>query len=203
MEIVIIYASSDLVLYKEVKCEAIFLPHQRYITLVDHNIQYPISNIQYPSMGLSGKLVSQIDIKCDGDVFHEIFRERPHHISGMTPHNIQNCDLHEGQWGTVGSVIYWNYTHDGKEKVAKEIIEAIDEEKKSVTFKVIEGDLMELYKTFKLTVHVDTNGDDNLVTWTLEYEKLSEDVPDPHTLMEFCLNVTKDIEKHHVPHLHN
>ncbi|KAL0288448.1 UNVERIFIED_CONTAM: Kirola [Sesamum calycinum] len=55
--------------------------------------------------------------------------------------------------GTVGSVIYWNYTHDGKERVAKEIIEAIDEEKKSVTFKVIEGDLMELYKTIKLTVH--------------------------------------------------
>ncbi|EYU33126.1 hypothetical protein MIMGU_mgv1a0195071mg, partial [Erythranthe guttata] len=66
---------------------------------------------------------------------------------------IQNCDLHDGQW-------------DGKERVAKEIIEAIDEEKKSVTYKVIEGDLMELYKTFKLTVHVDTSGDDNLVTWT-------------------------------------
>ncbi|KAK2975711.1 hypothetical protein RJ640_010770 [Escallonia rubra] len=52
--------------------------------------------------------------------------------------------------------------HDGKEKVAKEIIEAIDEEKKSVTFKVIGGDLMELYKTFILTVHVDTKGEDNL-----------------------------------------
>ncbi|KAL0424629.1 UNVERIFIED_CONTAM: Kirola [Sesamum radiatum] len=151
-------------------------------------------------MALSGKLVSQIDIKCDGDVFHEIFRERPHHISGMSPDKIQNCDLHDGQWGTVGSVIYWNYTHDGKERVAKEIIEAIDEEKKSVTFKVIEGDLMELYKTIKLTVHVDTTGDDNLVTWTIEYEKLNEDVPDPNTLMEFCLHVTKDIERHHVPH---
>ncbi|XP_022855466.1 MLP-like protein 28 [Olea europaea var. sylvestris] len=58
-----------------------------------------------------GKLVSQIAIKSDGDVFHEIFRERPHHISGMSPANIQKCDLHDGQWGTVGSVIYWNYTH--------------------------------------------------------------------------------------------
>lgn len=82
--------------------------------------------------------------------------------------------------------------------MAKEIIEAIDEEKKSVTFKVVDGDLMELYKTFKLTVHVDTNGEDNLVTWTLEYEKLNRDVPDPHTLMDFCLKVTKDIEAHHL-----
>ncbi|GER37345.1 polyketide cyclase/dehydrase and lipid transportsuperfamily protein [Striga asiatica] len=150
-------------------------------------------------MGLKGKLISQIDIKSDGDVFHEIFRERPHHISDMSPAHIQKCDLHEGDWGKVGSVIFWNYTHDGKERVAKEIIEAIDEEKKSVTFKVIEGDLMELYKTMKIIVHVDTSGDDNLVTWTFEYEKKSEDVPDPHTLMEFALKVTKDIEAHHLP----
>ncbi|KAL2546173.1 MLP-like protein [Forsythia ovata] len=149
-------------------------------------------------MGLTGKLVSTVDIKSDGDVFHEIFRERPHHISGMSPANIQKCDLHDGQWGTVGSVIYWNYTHDGKDRVAKEIIEAVDEEKKSVTFKVIEGDLMELYNTFKLIVHVDTTGDDNLVTWTLEYEKKNENIPDPNTLMNFCLAVTKDIETHHL-----
>ncbi|KAL7090811.1 hypothetical protein ACP275_12G065700 [Erythranthe tilingii] len=148
-------------------------------------------------MGLNGKLVSQIDIKSEGDVFHEIFSEKQHHVSSMSPSQIQNCDLHDGQWGTVGSVIYLNYTHDGKERVAKEIIEAIDEEKKSVTYKVIEGDLMELYKTFKLTVHVDTTGEDNVVTWTFEYEKLNEDIPDPHTLMDFCLKMTKDIDSHH------
>ncbi|MGD7433561.1 MLP family protein, partial [Ralstonia pseudosolanacearum] len=96
----------------------------------------------------------------------------------------------------VGSIICWNYFHDGKERVAKEVLEAIDEKKKSVTFKVIQGDLMEQFKVMKLIVHVDTNGEDNLVTWTLEYEKLNEAVPDPHTLMEFCLHVTKDIETH-------
>jgi hypothetical protein len=87
---------------------------------------------------------------------------------------------------------------DGKERVAKEIVEAIDEANKLVKFKVIEGDLMELYKTFYLTVHVETKGENNLVTWTLEYEKLKESVPDPHTLMEFCRHVTKDIETHHL-----
>ncbi|KAL7132308.1 hypothetical protein ABFS83_12G064600 [Erythranthe nasuta] len=148
-------------------------------------------------MGLSGKLVSKVDIKSEGDVFHEIFRERPHHISDMSPDHIQSCDLHDGQWGTVGSTVYFNYTHDGKERVAKEIIEAIDEENKSVTYKVIEGDLMELYKTFKLTAHVDTTGEDNVVTWTFEYEKMSDDIPDPHTLMDFCLAMTKNIDSHH------
>ncbi|CAI9096012.1 OLC1v1032072C1 [Oldenlandia corymbosa var. corymbosa] len=144
------------------------------------------------------KMVSSIEIKSDGDVFHEIFRDRPHHISNMSPTYIQGVDLHDGDWGKVGSIIFWNYTHDGKEKVAKEIIEAIDEAKKSVRFRVIEGDLMELYKSFVLTVHVDTVGENNLVTWTLEYEKQNESVPDPESLMEFCLQVTKDIETHHL-----
>ncbi|KAG5532160.1 hypothetical protein RHGRI_026695 [Rhododendron griersonianum] len=182
-------------------------------------------------MGLTGKMVRDVEIKSDGDVFHEIFRYRPHHISTMSPGNIQNVDLHEGDWGTVGSVIFWNYTHgmkitslyvtlpyanlplrpldianvkineqweDGKEKTAKEVIEAIDEEKKLVTFKVVEGDLLQLYKTFIITVHVDTKGENNLVTWTLEYEKLNGDVEDPITFMDLCIVVTKDIETHHL-----
>jgi len=144
------------------------------------------------------KLVNSIEIKSDGDVFHEIFRERPHHISDMAPDHIQGCDLHDGEWGKEGSVIFWNFTHDGKEKVAKEIIEKIDEEKKSVRFKVIDGDLMEDYKTLVLTVHVDTVGETNLVTWTFEYEKKHEAIPDPSTLMDFCLAVTKNIETHHL-----
>ncbi|KAL2545962.1 MLP-like protein [Forsythia ovata] len=87
---------------------------------------------------------------------------------------------------------------NGKERVSKEIIEAIDKEKKSVTFKVIEGDLMELYKSFKFIVNVDANGNDNLVTWTFEYEKKNENVPDPNTLMDSCLVITKHIENHHL-----
>ncbi|KAF5945588.1 hypothetical protein HYC85_015816 [Camellia sinensis] len=87
---------------------------------------------------------------------------------------------------------------DGKKKVIKDVIEAIDEENKSVTFKVIGGDVTELYRTFKITVHVDTKGENNLVTWTFEYEKKSEDVEDPNTLMDFAINVSKDIESHHL-----
>ena len=149
-------------------------------------------------MALVGKMVRQVDLKSDGDVFHELFRDRPHHISDMSPTHIQGVDLHEGEWGTVGSVIFWKYTHDGKEKVAKEVIEAIDEEKKSVTFKVIDGDLLQLYKSFVATVHVDTVGDNNLVTWTFNYEKLNENIEDPISLMDFCIELTKHIETHHL-----
>ncbi|GLT99812.1 hypothetical protein SLE2022_172260 [Rubroshorea leprosula] len=32
--------------------------------------------------------------------------------------------------------------------------------------------------------------------WTLEYEKLNEDVAHPETLMEFCAQVSKEIDCH-------
>ncbi|KAK1380598.1 MLP-like protein 34-like [Heracleum sosnowskyi] len=111
-----------------------------------------------------------------------------------------NCDLHVGECGSEGRIISRNYVYDGKDKFAKEVIENLDEEKKSITFRVIEGDLLEMYKNFKAICHVDKEGEDNSVTWTFEYEKLHENVDDPHTLMDFIVGVTKDIKSHH--HLH-
>ena len=40
-------------------------------------------------------------------------------------------------------------TKDGKDQVVKEVVESIDEENKAITFKVIEGDLLKEYKSFK------------------------------------------------------
>ncbi|KAH0781794.1 hypothetical protein KY290_001392 [Solanum tuberosum] len=87
---------------------------------------------------------------------------------------------------------------NGKEKVVKEIVEEIDEEKKLIKKKIIEGDLLEDYKSFCITAHVDTKDENNLVTWILEYEKKNANVSDPHTFMKLCLNMTKDIETYHI-----
>ncbi|CAI9785475.1 unnamed protein product [Fraxinus pennsylvanica] len=149
-------------------------------------------------MGLKGTLTAQIEIKAGGDVFHELFRYIPHQIPNMCPTTIHRCDLHQGEWGIVGSVILWNFTHEAKPKVAKEVIKAMDEEKRSVTFKIIEGDPMELYKAFKASFHVETNGDVDLVTWTFEYEKLNDDIEDPLSLLGVFIKLTKDIESHHL-----
>lgn len=87
---------------------------------------------------------------------------------------------------------------DGKEKTAKQVIQVINEEQKLIEFKMLEGDLMELYKTFVITTHVETKGDIDLVTWTLEYEMLNEDVEHPLSLLSYFIDLTKDIETHHV-----
>ncbi|KAL3533846.1 hypothetical protein ACH5RR_007367 [Cinchona calisaya] len=145
-------------------------------------------------MGETGRLIGQVELKFDGNVFYEMFRYRTDDISDMSPDKMREIALHDGKWGTVGSHVVWRFTLDGKEKVSKEVIEAIDEENKTITYKAVEGDLLELYKIFKFIIHVDTKGGNNMVRVTLEYEKLSKDIPDPNSLMDFCLNVVKDVE---------
>lgn len=83
--------------------------------------------------------------------------------------------------------------------VEKHRVEAIDEEEKQVTYKVVEGDLLKDFKIFVVNVHVDTSGVDNIVTWSFDYEKVDETVKDPTTYLDFVLRLTKDIETHHLP----
>ncbi|KAL3644706.1 hypothetical protein CASFOL_009886 [Castilleja foliolosa] len=150
-------------------------------------------------MGLTGKLVSQISIKSDGNALHELYRYNTHKISAICPEKVEKVELLHGQWGSVGSVINWHFIHDGKKMFAKKIVEAIDEKKKSITFNVIEGDFMVAYKSFKITIHVETKGNQvSLVTCTIQYEKKNVVVPDPHSILNLVINVTKDIERHHL-----
>ncbi|XP_068331769.1 MLP-like protein 31 [Pyrus communis] len=152
-----------------------------------------------------GKVEADIEIKASTAKLHEMFTHepqrqstshKPHHISNASNRNIQRCDLHEGDWGTVGSVVYWNYFHDGKAKFAEELVEAIDAENNLITFKVIEGDLLEHYKSFKVTIQATPKGEGCNVHWTMEYEKHHDDFEDPHTLLQFAFEVSKDIDAH-------
>ncbi|KAK4415467.1 MLP-like protein 43 [Sesamum alatum] len=149
-------------------------------------------------MGLRGKMVAAIEFKAGGDVFHELFTNKPHHVSTMSPDKIQGCELHEGdEFGKVGSVVRWTYTEGGKKKTAKQVIEAIDDEKKITVRRMLEGDLMEEYKEFVISLHVETKGDIDLVTYTLEYEMPNEDVGHPISFLSFLIDLTKDLEAHH------
>ncbi|CAF2139359.1 unnamed protein product [Brassica rapa] len=141
---------------------------------------------------LVGKLETDVEIKAPAGKFHHMFAGRPHHVSKATPGNIQNCELHEGDWGKVGSVVIWNYVHGkptlyifyfyntynkfhGEAKVAKERVEAVEPEKNLITFRVVEGDLMKEYKSFVITIQVTLSMEGLVVlcTGTLSTRKLA------------------------------
>ncbi|KAJ0037676.1 hypothetical protein Pint_22314 [Pistacia integerrima] len=131
-------------------------------------------------MSLVGKSEIDIEIKAPAAEFHEVISGRPHHISNVSPAHIQSCEIHE----------------DGVPETAKEIIEAIDNEKNSTTFKVIEGHLLEKYKNFHIVVQATPKGEGSLVHWTFTYEKLHENIPQPQGIVQLALGMTKDIDAH-------
>ncbi|KAF4364573.1 hypothetical protein CsatB_019792 [Cannabis sativa] len=150
------------------------------------------------SADLCGKLEIDVESNTSPPKFYELLKHRPHHFPGASKDLIQSCDLHEGEWGKEGSVLYWNYFHEGKPKVAKEVVEDIDDDKKAITYRVIEGDLMEHYKSFKFVIQVipKTDGEGSIVHWTIHYEKLHHEIIDPHTMIEFVHELTKYLDTH-------
>ncbi|XP_074262937.1 MLP-like protein 31 [Silene latifolia] len=149
-------------------------------------------------MGVSGKLEVEVDIKSSGDVFHELFKYNPNHMSNIVPDQIHACDLHEGEFGKPGSIIQWHYTLDGKTGLAKEVIEDIDEEKRIIKFRVIEGEFLTEYKNMWVTVHVIPKGDIDAVLWEVEFERFDDFGPYPTNLMDFFITLTRDVEAHHL-----
>ncbi|KAK9907172.1 hypothetical protein M0R45_002179 [Rubus argutus] len=145
-----------------------------------------------------GKLEADIEIKAPADRFLEMATQRMYRLSNISPDKIASCELFEGDWGKEGSVISWNYLIDGNASVGKELFEAIDFEKNSVTWKVIEGDILQYYKSFKSSFQATpkAKGDEEgtCVHWTLEYEKLHDKVPDPHAKLQLIVGIVKDID---------
>ncbi|EOA35840.1 hypothetical protein CARUB_v10021082mg [Capsella rubella] len=147
---------------------------------------------------LVGKLETEVEIKASAGKFHHMFAERPHHVSKATPDKIHGCELHEGDWGKVGSIVVWNYVIDGKASVVKDRIEAVEPEKNLIRFRVIEGDLMKEYNNFVITIQVTPKhgGSGSVVHWHFEYEKINEEVAHPENLLQFAVGMSKEIDEH-------
>ncbi|XP_057545653.1 MLP-like protein 43 [Amaranthus tricolor] len=150
-------------------------------------------------MSLKRKLEGEIEIReAAGHVFHDMYKHTPHHLSHASPDFVQSCDLHEGQLGKPGSVVLWKYKLGGKPHTMKCVFEEIDEEKKLVKQRGIEGGVMEDYKSIVGTCHVIPKDKEvSIVKWTLEYEKKHAGIPEPTALLDACLLAAKHVDDHH------
>ena len=53
-----------------------------------------------------GKVEADVHIKASVEQFHDIFCGKEHHIPNICFEKVQSIDIHEGQWGTEGSIIF-------------------------------------------------------------------------------------------------
>lgn len=86
---------------------------------------------------------------------------------------------------------------DGKVTTCKENIEVLDEEKKSMTFNLFEGDVEQHYKIFKINLQVIDKDDGGAIAkWSIEYEKVNENVEPPYGYLGYLTKLSKDTDDH-------
>ena len=94
-------------------------------------------------------------------------------------------------------LITFNLTTDGKVYTCHESFEEIDEKNKKIVHKIFGEEIDEQYKDFKLIIEViDKPDGTTAVKWTVEYEKINEDVEPPNSWMEYLSKCTRDIDAH-------
>lgn len=65
-------------------------------------------------MGLKGKLIASLEVKCGGHSIFDIYHTNTHHVSNISPSIINKFEIHEGDIVKIGSVVSWNYNEGNK-----------------------------------------------------------------------------------------
>lgn len=95
---------------------------------------------------------------------------------------------------------YWSWlisceTADGKSVTCQEIIESIDEQNKTMVFKLFGEDIDKQFKVFNLIFQaIDKKDGSAAIKWSVEYERVTEDVHPPFGYIEFCNQSVKDVD---------
>lgn len=84
----------------------------------------------------------------------------------------------------------------GKTMTMKVQTEEINDGEKSITFRALEGEIMQVYPSFgaKLTVT------DGSVQWCIEFEKTNDSAPNPDNYAKLAVEVTKGLDLYLLNH---
>ncbi|MCL7039768.1 hypothetical protein MKW94_000217 [Papaver nudicaule] len=148
------------------------------------------------------KLESVYEIKCCADKFYQMCTRDAHQIPKYAPKTIKSVQvIGEGEV-RVGTGFVWQFVPVGGSTILtiKDTITAVDNKNRSITFTVMEGELMTVFKSFRVNLDVTpkdgaTDGT-SLAKWSVEYEKAHEDVPDPVGVIKSCEEITTGLNLH-------
>ncbi|KAG9142300.1 hypothetical protein Leryth_007723 [Lithospermum erythrorhizon] len=142
------------------------------------------------------KLEIQAKIKSSPRKIFYIYKNKGSLMPKIVPNKVQMVKVIEGDGTCVGSIRLWTYNMEVFLVVAKDRIEAVDEENQRITFEVIGGEVTNYFKSFKATLQTKFEHPGNFIKWTLEYEKVDENVPTPHNHLEFLVELAKDVDSY-------
>ncbi|KAB1211295.1 MLP-like protein 31 [Morella rubra] len=140
-------------------------------------------------MAQLGKLQFKVDIKSPADKFFGFFKNNMTRLVQIFPENYKSVEILGGgveiEEGSVVSFKYvleqQEYSDDCKNKGWR-----FRQRISSITFTVIEGDMLKLYKSVKANIQVTGSGSAN---WVIEYEKANDSAPDPEIYKDLAAKV--------------
>ncbi|XP_027356248.1 kirola-like [Abrus precatorius] len=124
-------------------------------------------------MSLAGKLSAEIGIHTPAATLFNFYTTQLHHIQNISD-TVHATKLHQGdEWHSNDSIKHWTYTVEGKVVTCHEIMESIDEQNKTITFKLFGEDIDQHFKVFKLIFQTMNKNDGSAtIKWTIEFEKI-------------------------------
>ncbi|KAH6762914.1 hypothetical protein C2S52_020347 [Perilla frutescens var. hirtella] len=161
--------------YKEARPEAPLHDYQQVYTKL--------------TMAQLHKLELETRISSSPAKFFEVYHNKSYLMPRICPDKLQSIEVLQGDGKSVGSIRLWTYVM-GVPVIAKDKIVGVDEAKKSIAFEIIDGEVTKYFKRFKATLE----GGVDRVKWSVEYEKASEEVPHPHSHLQFLAAMAIEID---------
>ncbi|XP_027099500.2 MLP-like protein 423 [Coffea eugenioides] len=144
---------------------------------------------------MAAKLDVEVEVKSSADKFWDAIMDSVALFPKACPNQYKSIEVLEGDGKSVGSVRLVKYAEGSPEiTFSKEKIEFVDEGNKTVRYSVIEGDLLKFYKLFKATLVVSPKGDGSLVKWICEFEKTSDEIPNPDIIKDFAAKNFQELD---------
>ncbi|TKY58605.1 defense response [Spatholobus suberectus] len=144
-------------------------------------------------MATSGKLEAEIEVKSSADKFWGAIKDSAE-IFPKVSNDYKSIEILEGDGKAAGSVRQVTLGEGSLVKIVKEKIDFVYDENRTLVYRVIDGDLLNYFKHLKGQLSVTPKGDGSLVKWSYEYEKVSQDIPDPDIVKEFVLKTLQKVD---------
>ncbi|WVZ86005.1 hypothetical protein U9M48_032854 [Paspalum notatum var. saurae] len=142
---------------------------------------------------MASKTELVVEVKSPADKLWAALRDSTELFPKIFPEQYKSIETVEGDGKSAGTVRVLNYTEAVPMlKFAKEKLELADDENKVVSYSVVDGELVEFYKNLKITLKEGEAG--AVVNWAMEFDKASDQVPDPDVIKETATKTFHDLD---------
>ncbi|KAG8366190.1 hypothetical protein BUALT_Bualt17G0050800 [Buddleja alternifolia] len=144
---------------------------------------------------MASKLEVELEVKSSAEKIWESIKDSATIFPKALPDQYESIEVVEGDGKSAGSVRLIKYPPGSSPiSTTKEKFELVDEANKTLSYSVVDGDVLKYYKNFKATLAVTPKGDGSLMKWSCEFDKASDEVPNPDVIKDFAVKNFQDLD---------